>query len=237
MEKRRRRKHLAHKRVLVVCHEHRAYLETTPGGSSTVAGLDRAVAEESAQIAEHDRCRTEGEAASARCERGRRTLHNGVKHVALVGSIVKPDNGEFPPLDASAVKTDEELIARVENVHRVASAHAELFVEKGVQPGFLDGLWNELAAFKKAKEAVTLVGKRYTEANERFDHALDDGDVAVGILENILSTSPNAPVGALTALQHAKLIGPRVEDDDESAPSTPNQAPPAAEPPAHDKVA
>jgi len=41
------------------------------------------------------------------------------------------------------------------------------------------------------------------------------------------------PVGELDLNAFARLIGPRVQDDAEPA----NQAPPATEPPAHDKVA
>jgi hypothetical protein len=230
MEKRRRRKHRAHKRVLVVANQHRAYLETTPSGSNTLATLDRAVADEAAEIGEQDSCRTEQQVATDRCTRGRKALHDGVKYVAIVSPLVTRDNAESAPLDGSSVRADEELIARAENVHTAASAHAELFVNKGVQPGFLDQLANELTAFKKAKDAQTLVVKRYTEANERFDHALDEGDKAVAILESLFTTSADAPVGALTALKQAKLIGPRAGDAT-SQPGGTNPAP-APEPPA-----
>ena len=49
-----------------------------------------------------------------------------------------------------------------------------------------------------------------TEATEALDQALGEGDEAIAVVRGILATSPDAPVGALTALRQAKRIGPRV---------------------------
>ena len=119
-----------------------------------------------------------------------------------------------------------------------ASAHTDAFVNEGVQPGTLATLTSELAAFRKAKDAITLSAKLYTEASAALDDALSEGDDAIAVLEGILETSPDAPAGALTALRQAKLIGPREIADGEPAASTvpapagPTPAPtPPAEPP------
>ena len=116
-----------------------------------------------------------------------------------------------------------------------ASAHAEPFVNAGVQPALLDTLARELEAFRKGKDAITLAGKRFTEATERLNQALDGGDKAIAVLEGILATSPDAPVGALIALQQAKRIGPRAIDEEKPAESGPAPAP--AVPPAPEKAA
>jgi len=229
MEKLRRRKHRAHKRVLVVGNQHRPFLESTLSGSAAMAEFEQVVGDEAAQIAEQDSCGSEQEAASSRCQQGRKALSEGVKLLSAVSARVTLDDGESAVVDGSPVRTDEDLIARVENVVKTVTPHVELFVKKGLPPGFLDQLSNELAAFKKAKDTLTAVGKRYTEANDRIDGALAEGDKLVRVFERVLTTSPNAPVGALTALQQAKLIGPRA--DDASQPGATNP-PPATEPPA-----
>ena len=230
MQKRRKRKFRSHARVNVVSHGHRAYLETTASGSAAAADMDQNVADQSAQIAELDRCRSEQEAASRRCDLGRTNLRNAVKHIVAVSARVTLANGESALLDGTPVRTDEDLIARVENVRKDASPNVELFVKKGLQPGFLDQLSNELAAFKNAKEALTAVGKRYTEANDRLDHTQREGDKVAAVLEGIFTTSPDAPVGALTAIKQARLIGPRVMDDEESKPAATDPPTPATEP-------
>jgi len=213
MEKRGRRKHQSHKRGQVIVNEHRTYLEGTPGGAITVAKLDRAVADQSTAYIDQENAHLEQQSAANRAEKSRRALQNGVKHMATVSAVVTPAGGASAPFDPVRPTNDEQLIARVEAIHAAASADADLFVKGGVQPGFLDALSSELAAFRTAKDTLTLAGRQHAEARERFDRALDDGDEAFAVLEGILATSPDAPVGALTALRHAKRIGPRVEVD------------------------
>ena len=133
MEKRRRRKHKAHKRTLVVCHEHRPFFEATPGGTKSVAKLERAADAEASRFTDQEHSRIAQETATERCQKSRRTLTDGVRHVSTVSTLLPPDAGA-PALHTSRLANDEELIARVEAVLSAVSAHAEPFVNEGVQP-------------------------------------------------------------------------------------------------------
>ena len=234
MNNRTRRKHKAQKRALVVGHEHRPFFDATPGGTKSLAKLEGAVGTEAARITDQEACRSEQQAATDRCEHVRRTLHDGLRHVSTVSTLV-PDEGA-PTFATSRPANDEQLIARVEAVLAGASAHAEPFVNAGVQPALLDTLARELEAFRQGKDAITLAGQHFTEATERLNQALDEGDKAIAVLEGILATSPDAPVGALIALQQAKLIGPRAIDE-ATAESGPAPAPAPAVLPVPEKAA
>jgi hypothetical protein len=168
-----------------------------------------------------ENCRIEQQGAHDRCQIARRTLHDGLRHVAKVSSLVPLEDGNVKSFDNPPKTSDNELIARADAIHAAASAHADLFVKEGVQPGLLDTLASEIAALRKAKDAMTLARKQFTEATEALDLGLDDGDEAIAVLEGILATSPDAPVGALTALRQAKRIGPRVQADVAAATTTP----------------
>jgi hypothetical protein len=100
-------------------------------------------------------------------------------------------------------------------------------VKEGIQPGLLETFAGEIEAFRKAKGALTLARQRYTEATEAIDQGLAEGDEAVAVLEGVLATSADAPVGALAALRQAKRIGRAKETPAASdAQPTPAAAPP-----------
>ncbi len=63
---------------------------------------------------------------------------------------------------------------------------------------------------KHGKEAVIRARAQFTEATAAIDQALREADKAILVVRGILDTSPDAPVGVLTAVRHAKRIGPRV---------------------------
>ena len=233
MDQYKRRKQNAHKRALVVCVEHRPFFDATEGGTKSIAKLERSVALVDAQFFAQENCRIEEQNAVDRCRKARGTLHTGMKHVARVSTLVTLDDGLATVFDAPPVTNDDDLIARSDAIYAAASAKAELFVKEGVQPGLLDTLAGEISALRKAKDAVTLASKRFTESIEALDRGLDEGDEAIAVLEGILATSPDAPVGALTALKQAKRIGPR-----DTAAAGPAASPPApAAEPVPDTVA
>jgi hypothetical protein len=128
------------------------------------------------------------------------------------------------------------LIGRVEFLHAAVSADLEAFTKGGIQPGRLDALAGEVAAFKKPKAALT--SRLHTEAADRFDLAFERANQAFAILEGILATSPDAPAGALDALRATTRIGPRIRPDDstpatQATPGTTTHTP-ATPPPAPD---
>jgi len=218
MDKRRRRKHQSHKRSLVIVDEHRPYLASTPGGSITVEKLGRAVTDEAAALTDQENSRFAFDAASLRAEKTRRWLYDAVQLFAAVSGVVTPA-GTAMPFDGTRPPNDDHLIARVGAIHAVASADPDAFVKGGISPGGLDALEAQLAAFKAAKDTMTLAAKQHNEARDRFDVAADQAKVAIRIFEGVLATAPDAPAGALNALRQARRIGPRVTDDDTPATS------------------
>ncbi len=219
MDKRRRKKLQSHKRGLTLVDEHRTYLTSTPGGAATVANLDQHLADESTAIADQEANASEARSASALLRKLRRALRDGVKHIAAVSAVVMPAGGPGAPFDPSRPPNDDQLIGRVEFLHAAVSADLEAFTKGGIQPGRLDALAGEVAAFKKAKAALT--SRQHTEAADRFDQAFERANQAFAILEGILATSPDAPAGALDALRATTRIGPRVVEDAPAATTTP----------------
>ncbi len=234
MVKRKRKKHQSHKRSLNVCNEHRPFLETTPGGKNTLAKLEGAVAGEAAGFLDQADSRFAHQTAAGRCQTARGLLQEGVRHATTVSIQVALGEETATAFGAARPDNDEGLIAAVNAIHADMSAHADLFVNQGVHPTLLDTLANEVAALERAKGDMTAATRQFTEATERLDQALDEGDEAIAVLEGIFATWPGAPVGALAALRQAKRIGPRVNEPAASspAPSTPPAAPAVA-----DKVA
>jgi hypothetical protein len=211
MDKRRRKKHQSHKRGHTLVDEHRPYLTGTPGGAATVAALDQAVADESAAIVDQESYASEERSASGLLRKLRRALRDGVKHIAAVSAVLMPAGGTGAPFDPSRPPNDDQLIGRVEFLHAAVSADLEAYTKGGIQPGRLDALAGEVAAFKKAKAALT--SRQHAEAADRFDQAFERANQAFAILEGILATSPDAPAGALDALRATTRIGPRVVED------------------------
>jgi hypothetical protein len=221
MEKRRRKKHQSHKRSLVIVNEHRLYLASSPAGTITVDKLDRAVVDEATALTDQEHGRFELESAGERVKRGRRWLRQAVNHFAKASVVVKTAGATITPFDGSRPATDDQLVTRVEAIHAAVSAEPDMFVKGGITPTRIDALGAELAAFKKAKNTMTLVLKQHNEATERFDQAAGQGSDAIAVLEGVLTLEPDAPVGARNALRQAKRIGPRIEDDVELAASGP----------------
>ena len=234
MQKHKRRKHVADKRALVVANEHRPFFEATPGGKNAVAKLDGAVTTQAARISEMENYQSQQQQAAERSDKARRILTKGLRHVTKISNFV-PDDAA-PAFDTTRPGNDEQLIGRVEAVIAGASAHTDAFVNEGLRPGVLDTLTSELAAFRKAKDSITLSAKLFTEASAGLDRALAEGDAAIAVLDSMLEESPDAPVGALAAFRSAKLIGPRdVVDGAASAagePATPTGPAPAGPTPA-----
>ncbi|HYM21648.1 MAG TPA: hypothetical protein VEU08_00495 [Vicinamibacterales bacterium] len=228
MEKHRTRKHQAHKRVLVVAHEHRLFFAATAGGANTLTKLDTAVANEAAQFARQERCGSMRQAAAEYCRSARRALRSRLRHVRHVSAIAARTQPDVPTFLTPPWASDVDLIGRADAIHTVASGNAALLENAGVQPGLLDSLANGLDGFKQAKNALAASKTLYTESNARFDEAALEGDEAVVVLEGILETSADAPAGALVALRQAKLIGPR--DTEGDAPAAQAEQPAAAEP-------
>ena len=242
MEKRRRKKHQAHKRGLLIVNEHRTYLNTTPGGAANMAKVDQGLADEASAFADQENSDSEERSAGDRAKKARHALRLGLKHVATVSALVMPAGGEAAPFDATHPPNDEQLIGRVEAIHAAASADLDAFTKGGVQPGMLDAFAADLVAFKKAKATMALSVKQHAEAADRFDRAYEQAEGAFAVLEGILATSPDAPTGALSALRAARRIGPRIVEND-TTPVTPQTTAPAtathtpAVPPVPDKAA
>jgi len=224
MEKRRRRKHNSHKRGLVIVNEHRPYLASTQGGTATLDTLDHAVADEAAALTDQENSRLAHDAASLRAEKTRQWLYDAVQLFATVSGVVMPA-GIAMPFDGTRPSNDDELIARVEAIHAAASADPDAFVKGGSTPGGLNALQAQLAAFKAAKDTMTLAGKQHNEARDRFDRAAQQAKAAIRIVEGVLATAPDAPAGALNALRQARRIGPRVTGDDTPAAPSPEPNP------------
>jgi hypothetical protein len=214
MDKRRDKKHQAHKRSLVVAHDHRGFLERNAGGRNTVGKLERAVNRQAAQFTVQETCRMEGRAAVVWCRKMRRTLQAGIRLVMTVSSIVDG----APVFTWSRVTNDDQLISCVEAVLEAVAPHAADLEREGLQPGQLQSIANQLASFRAAKSAVTLAAAQFTEAAAEFDRAHEEAKLAVAILEGLLATSDDAPAGAQTSLRTAKRIGPRVNEEEVAQP-------------------
>jgi len=173
------------------------------------------VRREAARFTDQESCRMQRRAAVERCRKARRTLYVGVR---LITTVIRIMTGALR-VDTTRVTNDEQLIARVEALVACASAHADAMTQYGLAPGIVQRIANELAAFKMAKDAVTLAVAQFTEAAEAFDRAHEDARTAILILEGLLATSDDAPVGALTSLRSAKRIGPRVNESEQAAQS------------------
>jgi len=217
MEQRRRRKYQAQKRALVVCRDLRRFFGVAPGGRHAVTTLEHAVAVQAARHRTQEQCRLDQKTAADRGRTARRFLYVGLSFVAVVSRRVRDAIDTVPVFDMPAWTSDAVLIARAEAMVGVASAHEELFVKKGLTPGFLARLSSEIAALKTAKDAVTRARARFTASTVAFDRALDEGKAAIAVLDGILGTSKDSPVGALTALHQAKRIGPRVMEDGQTS--------------------
>ena len=213
MDKRRRKRHQSDKESVAVVRSHRTFLEKTPGGLFTVGRLERAVDTEAAQIAEHENCRWHYRAAVGWCRRSRRTLAAAIRHITTVGRLVDGD-WQFAK---SRLTNDEQLIARAEAVLEGAAPYGGELEQHGMQPGFLETVAEDLRSFKAAKAAVVLAVVQYTEASAAFDRAYQDARHAIAVLEGILLTSEDAPVGAQHSLRAAKRIGPRMHEDPETS--------------------
>ena len=227
-----RRKHLSHQRVLVVADQHGPFYDGKAGGKKNHAKLGTAVDTEATNISDQESSRSQQQQAADRADQARRILTRGLRHVSTVSTRMPDDS--TPMFEGARPSNDVQLIARVDAVIAATTAHADAFANEGVEPALLATLTSELAAFKKAKETITLSGKQYTEATAALDQALSDGDNAIAVLEGLLATSPDAPVGALTAFQQAKLIGPREIANATIAAPTPAPTPAPAVSPAPD---
>ena len=215
MDRRRRKKLQSHTRGLALVNEHRAYLTSTAGGADAVASLDQHLADEAAAATDQEANASEARSASAQLRTLRSALHEGVKHIAAVSAVVMPVAGKGAPFDPTHPPNDDQLVARIDFLHGAVSANQDAFAKKGIQPGMLDTLAAQLAAFKKAKAALT--SRQYAEASDRFDQAFELADKDFAIIEGILATSSDAPAGALEALRATTRIGPRIPPD---APTT-----------------
>jgi hypothetical protein len=243
MEKRRRRKHQSHQRSLVIVNEHRPFLVSSPAGTITVETLDHAVTDEATALTDQEHGRFEREAATDLVDQGRGWLQQAVKHFARASAVAKAAGAAITPFDGSRPATDDQLVTRAETIHAAVSAEPDTFVKGGITPARIDALGAALAAFKKAKDTMTLASKQHNEATERFDQAAGQGSDAIAVLEGVLTLEPNAPAGARNALRQAKRIGPRIAADvvpEESgpAPATPPPTPttPATPPVSHATV-
>ena len=222
MDRRRRKKHQSHKRGLALVDEHRTYLTSTPGGAATVANLDQHVADESAAVTDQEANASEARSAADLLSKLRRSLQDAVKHIAAVSAVAMPAGGSGAPFDPTHPPNDDQLIGRVDFLQAAVAANQDAFTKGGIQPGMLDTLGAQLAAFKKAKAA--LASRQHAEAADRFDQAFERANQDFAIIEGILATSADAPAGALNALRATTRIGPRIPPDD-STTQTPAQGP------------
>src|SRR5215471_15913933 len=108
MDKRRLRKHRAHKSTLAVCRRQRAYFDATISGELALARAERLVGGEAAQFRAQEACRMKRYAATERCRQARHAMHVGIKHVSTVGS--GPKLGLT--FNTSRLTNDVERIAR-----------------------------------------------------------------------------------------------------------------------------
>ena len=232
MNKRRFRKHRALQRVLVGSVEHRPFFDTK--SAATVDKLEGCVAAVATRLGQQANCISERQTASDRCEVARQMLYDGLKLVSTVSTKVNRTDATAQVIDVHPFTSDDDLFAQADGALTTASAHADLYVKEGLQPDLLQTFAGEIDAFRKAKGALTLARQHYTEATEAIDHGLAEGEESVAVLEGVLATSADAPVGALAALRQAKRIGPREEVP---AASNAEPTPAAPPPPVPEKVA
>jgi hypothetical protein len=206
MEQRRLRKHRAQTRALAVCLNLRGVFGSA-AGTLTVARLKRAVATQAARHTEQERCRMQRKAAADRGRNARRMLYVGLRHVAWVSRAVNRKDDRVARIEPPSWMDDEGLIARADTILDAVRPHEALFVASGVRAGFLAVLAGEMAALRKAKDAVVRAQVGFAECTAAIDRALKEGDRAVAAVEGFIATSPEAPAGALKSFRRAKRIG------------------------------
>ena len=221
MDKRRIRKHRSHKRALAVCRERRSFFDATISGALAYERAERLVLHEAAQFRAQEACRLQRYAATARCREARTRMHRGIRHVCTVAGV--PAIGLT--FETSRLTNDVHRVARWEAILSTAAPYAERLEAVGIQPGLLDTLARELAAFQHAKSAISSAGQQYTEATAVLDRTFRDAEIALAVLEGILATSADAPVGVRDALRRAKVIGPRVRKADRAVHPAKTQTP------------
>jgi len=214
MDKRRLRKIRGNGRALVIARRHQDHFERIDAGP-ILAKLEGLVDDRAAYFRAQEYTRMHRLAATERCRQLRRWLHDAIRYVSAVMESARVG----PTFETSRTTNDAQRLARYEAVLAAAVPHADALGNHGLQPGFLDRFAGELAAFREAKAAITRAGVQFTEATAALDQALKETDATILILEGILATSDDAPVGALNALRSAKRIGPRVRKGNAAAQS------------------
>ena len=206
MEQCRLRTHQAQKRTLVVFRDYRRIFAATLGGRAMLAALKRAVSAQTSRYAAQEQYRIDQKTAADRGRKARRSLYVGLRHVAVVSRVVTREDDRVPVFDKPAWTSDATLIALAEAVVGAVSPHEELFVNAGLQHGFLAALAGEIAALKKAKDGVTRARARFTETTVAFDRALDEGRAAIAVLDGIRVSSKDVPMGKEQLVEPPRVV-------------------------------
>jgi len=233
MRKRVQRRYDAHARAHVVCTEHSALFDATPGGQKTREALGEHVADVGRLLALQEQSIQDRRTATEQCRLARRTLRAAANAVVKIGKLANLDEAMAATLRLPGPGSDDELVAYSRALLNRVSSHAGAFVAEGLPPGLLKQLEDAIQAFTAARGAQGACRERFAAAAETIRDRQDKADKTVDALEAIVNTTPGGNPEALTKLRIAKRVGPRATI---AAPANPAPTP-APQPAPTDKAA
>jgi hypothetical protein len=218
MEKRIRRRHEAHMRVLNVCAEHSALFDATAGGQKTRAALGTRVSEISQHLVRQRQSVEDRRAAAEQCRVSRKALRTAAAMLVSVGKVVNLDTAVTSTIELPRPASDEDLLTYSRAIVERVSPHADAFVANGMPPDLLTQLGERIATFAAAHDEQAASRQRFSAASKSIEQALDEADKAVDVLQALAANTPAAVPEVLTKLRMARRIGPRVVPPESTSP-------------------
>jgi hypothetical protein len=225
MEKKVQRRHDAHARTNVVCTEHSALFDATPGGQKTRAALGTCVGDVDRLLALQKRSVQDRRTATERCRLSRRTLRAAAKAVVKIGKLANLDDAMVATLQVPDRGSDDDLLADSRAFLDRVSSHADALVAEGLPPDLLQHLADAVQAFAAARDTQAACRERFTAASEAIRETQDRADTTVDALEEIVVHTPGGQPEVLKKLRMARRVGPRVAEPAPTPTPVPTPAP------------
>jgi hypothetical protein len=228
MDKHSRRRHDAHRSALKAATENRKPIEASPGGTKALADLTTQVADVNRLSADQSDWLNEMRKAFKSCRELRRTLYDMLKAVVKISASVVLEKESAELMKLPRIKNSGTFIDDARAIWNVVAKYRQPFLDAGLAlrvfddlPQLIDDL---VAAKDSGRSARQHIGLTVQDITER----LNDGDKAIGVIDAILATSPEANPNAVDHLRMAKRVGPAKAKTPEPAAAPPVTATPTA---------
>ena len=224
MQKPFQRRHMAHRNVYNACAGERGFFEATAGGTKALARLESLVADVDRLLVEQETTPMDRGGATQTVRKCRREIRDMLKAVVRVSVFVAAREPAAHIVRVPEVKSDQELMSDAQAILNIVTPFAELYEEEGLPKNVLVDLPAKMALLDLSRKRQTTARGDYTVATVRIRQRLNQTDAAIGVLESILVTSPNADSRLLTMLRLSKRVGhrPKPQTQPDSAPSETN---------------